>query len=376
MKIFALVIAYLAAPSLGVGVAPASSEPARGDTEENADMSKVIAEIKSAIATIEKEHRRLDGSDSGTSCDCSTEAQVEIWTAYKEILDHVSPTFLGLLEEEKDLLGSTLGGLSYNPKYEYRKMLPSLEYLVHTATDSLKCMWCGPCDVHDIDSSDAPEPEPYNDFTARVPGISHYECCCDVKLIKDLVLKQMRSVMSIVTLNPGAADFSYAAHDSLAHTTACTIRDITRPYGCDDDTPETCPCFTSDVLEYADSKRDFDICQFIGEHRKIVDFDIVLHKRERSYAFCVGDNCEKHCEVEGGKCVAEEPPSDDMYCYAGIAWLGKPYPYRWFRGHHVKHRITDEQYEACCKIIEDFCEDKGFTAGGITADDDIEDPDF
>lgn len=105
---------------------------------------------------------------------------------------------------------------------------------------------------------------------------------------------------------------------------------------------------------------------------KIVDFDIVLHKKETSFGFCVGTNCPKHCEVDpqSGDCT-EEIPEDGNKCYSGIAWLGRPYPYYWIPGKHIVRDVSDEEYEACCGIIEEFCATKGHHPGDDIHGDDI-----
>lgn len=294
-------------------------------------LDNAVAKAKAAIeAVLAKGGVALQGERrlvSSSSCDCSQAALLEITTSFQDVLDHVPLTLLNRLEDFNGTISNSLG-LSYNPASDFEMILmPALQSLLQCASDLLGGIECGPCNDDDGDDETS--------FSSNNASISHFECCCDVNSIRDIVIEQMYSLAEIVNLNFGASPFIEISVDAVTRTTKEIIGNIARPH-------YACPCFTLDDLVEAvesDPTGIFDFCSFNPDLRTFVDLDV--EPDNSGFSVCVGTDC-----------VTDEDPGA-LRCHGGDAFYNDP-KFTWFNG-TIEEEVNLGEETACIEIINTFC---------------------
>lgn len=326
----ALYIAFVDPKTNGIEPSIQIAESVVSSDVDSAGLSKAAATIQTAIDTTVERRRLGDGDrtpNDGTACDCSKDAMLDLSNAHQDVLQHVPLTMMGILENKKEVISN---GATYEPVFDYTHLVAALETIWREASRQLSAIQCGPCDVDD-DSS--PEP-PHRNETGSCPGISHYECCCDVELIRDIAIRRMYAVKEIMMLKPMAANFTKVALEAATRDTVKIIVDVSKPYNdC------VCPCFSRSHLE---GRTGFDQCS-IGPRPDLkyaVDFDDIPAGSMFEFGVCVSENCRGFTNNVGSQ----------MQCFSGNANIPD-----WGPDVTIIN-INPAQEVACKNIIISFCE--------------------
>jgi len=217
--------AALIALLYGAPAQAAAAGSVRGGVHDETQVHEFTIEAASAMDQ-EDVGRRLSSlsSLSLAGCDCATIAMMSIIEEQRKALKSIPLSMMGVLDDNKETLWDVKGSKWY-PLQEYQRAAEAIGELVKHATDILRCINCGHCDVHET-------AYPYE-------GISHQECCCDVRYIQSIVVERMYDIARIALLNPGASEFTCPALDALLNAAKCTVNDLVRPYDCESMTTTT-----------------------------------------------------------------------------------------------------------------------------------------